>query len=53
MKESSIDKLTLETILFMSQCLQNEESDRASIEELFNHDYINKPLNEQTPLEPE
>ena len=46
MKESSIDKLTLETILFMSQCLQNDEADRASIDELYNHDYIKKPLNQ-------
>jgi len=51
MKERSIPKLTLETILFMSQCLQTYELGRADINTLFNHPYITKPFNEQTPLD--
>jgi len=46
-KESIVDYLTMESVLFMSQCLQHNENDRKCITELINHPYIIKPYDDQ------
>jgi len=39
-------KLTAECILFMTGCLQEDEEERKSIEELMDHPYITETLNQ-------
>jgi len=46
MKEAVMEKLTLECILFLSQCLQHDENERKCVTELMEHPYINKPIDE-------
>ena len=42
LKDGVKDNLTLECILFLTQCLQHNEDDRKSISELITHPYIVK-----------
>jgi len=43
-------KLTLETVLFLSQCLQHNENSRKDVLELVEHPYIVKSYDEQLRL---
>ena len=43
---------TVELVSFLNICLQNEENNRASIEELVNHPFVNKTYEEQKKLKP-
>lgn len=45
-KESIMDNLTMESVLFLSQCLQHNENDRKCVTELINHPYITKPYDD-------
>jgi hypothetical protein len=47
LEQLSIDYLTIETILFLNQCLQHNEDDRKCVSFLINHPYITKKINEQ------
>ena len=49
-KDSVKPNLTLETIFFLSQCLQHNEDERKCITELIKHSYIIKPYEEQQKL---
>lgn len=49
-KDSIQDNLTMECILFLSQCLQHDENDRKCVSELVHHPYITKPFDEQQKL---
>ena len=42
LKDSIKDTLTLESILFLSQCLQHNENERKEVTDLINHPYITK-----------
>ena len=44
------EKLTLETILFLSQCLQHDENLRKDVQDLVDHPYIVKTYDEQMKL---
>jgi len=46
LKEAALEKLTLECILFLSQCLQHDEDERKCISDLMEHPYIHKPFEE-------
>jgi serine/threonine-protein kinase ULK/ATG1 len=46
-KDTIMDSLTLECILFMSQCLQHNENERKCVTELIHHPYLLKPFEEQ------
>lgn len=46
-KDSVKPNLTLESILFLSQCLQHNEVERKCVSELIQHPYIVKPFHEQ------
>ena len=50
LKESVMDKLTIECLLFLSHCLQENEDERKCITELIHHPYITMTLMEQTRL---
>ena len=52
-KESTKENLTLETVLFLSHCLQHNEDDRKCITELIEHLYVNTPFEEQRRISPE
>jgi serine/threonine protein kinase len=49
-KDSIMENLTMESILFLSQCLQHNENDRKCVSELVYHPYITKPFDEQQKL---
>ena len=42
-KPSCHDRLTVEALLFINQCLQSEETQRADSTALYNHPYITTP----------
>jgi hypothetical protein len=46
LKENVVDNLTIESVLFLSQCLQNNENDRKCVTELVVHPYVTKPFDE-------
>jgi serine/threonine protein kinase len=47
LKDSVKDTLTLETILFLSQCLQHNENERKEVTDLIQHPYITKSYHDQ------
>lgn len=49
-KQTVKDNLTLETIFFLSQCLQHNEDERKCVSELINHPYITRPFQDQQRL---
>ena len=49
-KEAVKPSLTLESIFFLSQCLQHNEDETKCVTELINHPYIVKPFDEQQKL---
>ena len=44
LRDEAKDKLTVECILFMTNCMQDNEEDRKPIEELVEHPYITLPI---------
>ena len=50
LKDEIKDTLTLETILFLSQCLQHNESERKEVTDLMQHPYILKEFKDQQRL---
>ena len=46
------EKLTLETVLFLSNCLQHDENNRKDVTELIKHPYVTKTYDEQVMLSP-
>jgi len=50
LKDSVMDKLTIECLLFLSHCLQENEDERKCITELIHHPYITMNFMEQTRL---
>ena len=50
LRDEAKDKLTVECILFMTNCIQDNEEDRKTIEELVEHPYITLPFNKQQKL---
>ena len=46
------ENLTLESIFFLSQCLQHNEDERKCVTELIQHPYITKPYSEQQKINP-
>lgn len=49
-REAVKPNLSLETIFFLSQCLQHNEDERKCVTELINHPYIMKPFDDQQEL---
>ena len=50
LKDEIKDSLTLETILFLSQCLQYNEQERKEVTDLMQHPYITKEFKDQQRL---
>jgi len=50
LKDVAKEKLSLECIMFLTHCLQENEEDRKCIKELINHPYITTPINTQTDI---
>ena len=46
-RESVKQNLTLETVFFLTSCLQHNEDERKCISELIDHPYITKKFEEQ------
>ena len=49
-KEKVLENLTMESVLFLSHCLQHNENDRKCVSELIHHPYITKPWDDQAKL---
>ena len=50
LRDEAKDKLTIECILFMTNCMQDNEEDRKAIEDLVEHPYITMPFDKQQKL---
>jgi serine/threonine protein kinase len=50
LKEDTKENLTLEAILFLSQCLQHNENERKEVTDLMQHPYITKEFKDQQKL---